>query len=101
MSTRTENLVKNRTDDRVINLRPMEGKNTVSVLGLTDNRLFTGENKLHARKADQGDLWSLSYERGSVPGPLQQQFTTFTKCLKYVEDYFKRRNVEITGVEDV
>lgn len=98
---RAANLVKNRTDDRVIVLKPMEGVNTLNSKGIIDNRLFNGINKLHARKADQGDFWHLQYELGDIPPALKGQFTTFSKCLAYTTDYFKKRNIEVVGVEDV
>ncbi len=101
MADRSQNLIKNRTDDRIIHIKLMEGENMLNGIGLIDNRLFNGGNKLHAKKADQGDMWYLAYEQGRVPGPLQTQFTTFSKCLEHVTKYFKTRNIEVTGVEDV
>jgi hypothetical protein len=84
--------------DRVLELTPVEGKATLSSTGLIDKRLFTGENKLHAIKDSQTCLWSLKYEEGSVPQVLRCQFTSFRMLLKYVENYFEKRNIVVKEV---
>lgn len=87
-----------KSNDRVIVLSPIEGKNTVSNTGLTDNRLFTGDNKLHAILDEQHMLWSLRYEKGITPAPLQQKFTNFRILLEFVKEYYNRRNIAVKEV---
>ena len=88
--------------DRVIILKPMEGKRALSsaATSLPDARLFTGENKLHAIMNPCNGLWSMQYERGVLPGNLTGQFTTFEKLLTHARSYYGRRNVEIVEVID-
>lgn len=91
---------KMRSPDRVLMLRPAEGKTALSSKGMLDNRLFKGENKLHAIMDTQTCLWSLKYEIGGLEAPLKQQWTSFNQLMKYLREYFNRRNVEITEVVD-
>lgn len=99
LSTIIDKESKNNSPDRIIVLCKGPGKNTMTTAGLIDNRLFTGENKLHAIQDITG-LWALSYDAGLVPGPLRQKFTGFNKLYKFIEDYFKRRNIEIKEVHN-
>jgi len=87
-----------RSDDRVIVLAPMPGKSTKSSMGLTDNRLFTGENKLHAIFDGGLRLWHLRYEIGGLPEPLKNRWTRFNDMIKDVTSYFKTRNVQVVKV---
>ena len=97
----TQNAVKNRSTDRKLMLRPIEGKAALkSDLSQTDPRLFTGENCLHAKMKPEG-MWYLQYERGGVAPQLQQHFTSFNRLMTFVTDYFQRRNIEIVEVQDV
>lgn len=91
---------KIRKTDIIIVIQPIEGKNALSNKGLVDNRLFTGENRLHAVMNTQTCLWHLKYDSGIVPPALQQQFTGFTRLLNFVKDYFKKRNIEIKEIID-
>lgn len=80
--------------DRVLLLEPIDGK-PLSSKGLVDPRLFSGENKLHAIRTDNDQLWSFKYESGAVPEPLKQKYTSFGKLLKDAELYFATRNVRV------
>ena len=80
-------------NDRVISLRPMEGKTVRDVSGMTDPRSFTGENKLHALFDENTQLWYLKYDSGALPNPLKQRWTNFTILLKDVKMYFAKRNI--------
>lgn len=80
--------------DRVLLLEPIDGK-PLSSKGVVDPRLFTGENKLHAIRTDNDQLWSFKYEAGAVPEPLKDKFTSFSKLLKHAEVYFSTRNVRV------
>ena len=95
----TDNPDNVRKMDRILILRPADGKAT-STKGAVDHRLFTGTNKLHAVHDEQYNLWHLKYDSGVLPQPLQQQFTSFVKLLAFVIEYYKRRNVEIVEVQD-
>lgn len=85
---------------KVLVLGPVPGKKTKNTLGLVDSRLFTGENNLHAHKDKETCMWYLKYERGIVPEPFKQQFTSLHVLLKFAKDYFIRRDIEIKDVID-
>ena len=91
---------KNRSSDRVLVLKLIDGKKPLDSIGLVDKRLFTGENKLHAIMDTQTCMWTLKYDMGGLPQPLKQRFTTFTKLLEYTRNYWKTRNIEISEVQD-
>lgn len=91
---------KMKSDDRVLVLKPIDGKTALSSTGSVDKRLFNGENKLHAIYNEVKGTWSMHYDVGGLPGGLQHQFTEFSPLLKHARDYFKRRNVEITEVQE-
>lgn len=88
-----------RSNDIIFELKPRDG-GAASTSGLIDKALFTGGNRLHAIMDTQTCLWSLKYESGKVPPVFQQRFTSFSKVHRFVQDYFDRRNVEITNVID-
>ncbi len=90
----------NQSHDIIIELQAIEGKATLDSMGLVDQRLFTGENKLHAKMDTQSCLWHCEYDNGMLPQPLKQRFTSFNRLLNFVGDYFKRRNIEILRVVD-
>lgn len=89
---------KLKSDDRVFTLSVIDEKLPLTYHGMVDKRLFTGENKLHAVKDPQYQLWYLKYEMGAVPEPLKQQFTSFKVLHKFCVEYFKKRNIEIKEV---
>lgn len=86
---------ENKTLDRILILRPIEGKSAKRDTGLTDNTLFTGANRLHAVQNPQNGLWSLKYDSGLIPPALKMQFTNFNILMTYVTEYFKRRNISV------
>jgi hypothetical protein len=93
--------MQERSSDRILVLKPLEGKSTLSSTGLVDRRLFTGEiNNLHAVMDKQTSLWTLKYERGEVPNAFKQKFTSFSRLFSFAEDYFKKRNLEIKEIKD-
>lgn len=91
---------KERRTDRIVYLKPVEGKFSLSSGGVTDQRLFTGENKLHVVKDSRNNLWFFKYDAGGLPEPLRQRFSNFDIALDFARKYFLKRNVEITGIED-
>lgn len=86
------------SDDRIFVLERIPGLHTKATSGLTANDLFTGDNKLHAVRDTKSTLWGLKYEKGILPEPFKQQFTNFNTLLKFVTDYYKRRNVSVKEV---
>jgi len=87
-----------KSDDRILVLRPIEGKIGTTNTGVVDPRLFTGGNRLHALHDTRRRLWSLRYDKGELPQPLKQQWTKFPDLLKYVKAYFRSRNIEIIEI---
>lgn len=92
---------KNKADDRLLELRPADGKIASSTMGNVDTRLFKGGNKLHVKRNRANDLWHFEYENGILPGGLKDKhFTTFKLAKEHAEAYFKNRNIEIVKVVD-
>lgn len=90
-----------RSDDRILVIRPVEGKDPLSSKGLTDKRLWTGENKVHAILDPMTMLWCIRYEIGAPPPAVRDQnFTSFRALMIYIKDYFEKRNLEIVEVID-
>lgn len=89
---------RNRTNDRVIVLKQKEGEKALNSIGMVDKRLFTGDNKLHAILNPETSLWSLRFEKGLLPGGLDQRFTSFSKALVAVREYYAKRNIEVSNV---
>lgn len=98
--TLTQNTDKMKSDDRILILEPMEGRDPRDTRGLIDKRLFQGGNRLHAHKHPETGLWCFKYEIGGVPEALKQQFTSFNMLMKYATGYFETRNIKVTKVED-
>ena len=88
---------KMRSPDRVLVLNVIDPKEKT---GLIDPQVFAGNNPLHAKRDDQAGLWYLQYEKGILPEPLKQKFTSFKALLKYSDDYFKKRDINIKEVKD-
>lgn len=94
-----ENYKYNTSSDIQLVLRPIDGK-PLAGNGLVDKGLFTGENTLHVIMDLATCLWYFKYERGIVPQPLKQRFTSYSKALVFATEYFGRRNIQITEVKD-
>lgn len=95
-----EQKAKERSSDRILVLKPIDGAKPLSSTGLVDTRLFTGENKLHAIMDDTNCMWRLKYDQGGLPPALKQTFTGFSKLIDYTKTYFKKRNIEIVDILD-
>ncbi len=91
---------KEKKSDRVLVLKPMEGKETLTNKGIVDKRLFSGGNNLHAIRDTQTTLWSFKYESGVLPEELKPRFTSFVKLKAHADEYFARRNIVIAEVLD-
>lgn len=87
-----------KSPDRVLVLKPKEGMKPTNTVGVSDPRLFTGDNKLHCIMDDASCLWRFKYDMGIVPEPLKGTFTNFTAAKKFAIGYFDSRNIEITEV---
>jgi len=85
---------------RTFVLKPIEGKGK-NPGGMTDSRLFTGENTLIAFMDPNSSLWALRYSKGILPQPLQQRFTGINKLKEFVTGYFAKRNVIVEEMLDV
>lgn len=100
MSGRETNLTKNMSYDRILKLAPLEGKTPTDVEGKADPRLFTGENKLHARMDPEYGHWYVQYEMGNIPTSMQQRWTSFPRMLLWIEEYYKKRNLRVIEIID-
>lgn len=90
-----------RKSDRVIKLKIIDGEKGLDKNGQVDPRLLNGGgNDLHAVMDPQTCLWTLHFEKGMIPMPLRQQFTSFSMTKKHVEAYYRGRNIEIAEVQD-
>lgn len=88
---------KMRSPDRILVLTIVDPKLPT---GLVDPQAFAGTNPLHAKRDDTYGLWYLQYERGVLPEPLKQKFTSFKALLKHSGEYFAKRNIDIKEVKD-
>ena len=95
---RTQNIIYNLSSDRIIKLEPRSGEQVLNNKGLVDNRLFTGKNNLHLKMDKETSLWYFQYDSGIIPQQLQQRFTSYTKAMSFVEQYFNNRNVDVKEV---
>lgn len=89
-----------KSPDRILVLKAMEGKKPLNTIGVSDPRLFTGENKLHAVMDTNSCLWHLKYDMGIVPEAMKGTFTGFKALKKFADEYYGRRNIEIVEVKD-
>jgi len=91
---------KMRSPDRILVLKPIDGKKPLNTSGVADPRLFNGENKLHAVMDEQSCLWKLKYDMGIVPEAMKGTFTGFKALKKFADEYYGRRNIQIVEVKD-
>lgn len=92
--------MKNKSNERQIVLEKIEGKKTLSSSGIVDTSLLNGTNGLHAVVDTQTMLWGLKQSSGILPPPLKQQFTSFTQLMRFVKEYYLRRNINVAKVID-
>jgi hypothetical protein len=91
---------KSRKTDRVLVIRPIPGRNSKTDKGITDNRLFQGENIVHAVMHPETCLWRIKYEKSMPPPVLNQAFTSFNKLMQFATGYFEKRGLRIESVID-
>lgn len=67
--------------------------------GLIDPGLFQGTNNIHAIMDGTG-LWGFKYDKGVLPEPLRQRFTSINKAINFAKEYLGKRNVDVIEVKD-
>lgn len=90
---------KMKSDDRVLVLQVIPGQKAKTTGGMTDTRLFTGENKLHAKMDTNTCIWRMQYEVGGLPEPLKEQFTSFDRLLNHARKYYNTRGLDIVDIQ--
>lgn len=85
-----------QSGNRLLVMKKIAGESTKDSRGMTDNRLFTGENEVRA--VFEGSLWRIKYSVGDVPPVLKQHFTSFKKLLEFVAPYYRSRGLAIVDV---
>lgn len=91
---------KERSDDRILVLKQIEGEHVTASTGLVDNRLFQGGNRVHGIKDPRDNLWFFKYDAGGLPEPLKQKFTSFLALHKFASNYFAKRGLAVVEVID-
>lgn len=86
-----------RSTDRILVLEKISKDKDTTML---DQRVFTGENNLHAVMDPSTLMWSMKYDRGHVPAPLKAKFTEFRFLKQYADAYFKTKSIVIKEVID-
>lgn len=91
---------KMRKNDRTFVLEPMEGKTPLSSYGKPMAKVFMSPDNFHAIMDSQTCLWHVKLDKGELPLPLKQQFTSFSKLYNFTKDYLGRRNINIKEIKD-
>ena len=92
---------KIHSDNRILIVKPIEGKEVLSSTGLIDSRLFKGGNSIHAIRDPIDGLWFLRYKAPAVlPLQLKQKFTSFLSLKAFADGYFRKRGLQIVEVVD-
>lgn len=91
---------KMRSKDRIFVLSIKDSTKPKGATGMVDTKLFTGDNKLHAKMEPETCFWYMQYEHGIVPQTLRNKYTTFSGLKNHAEAYFKNRNIEIKEILD-
>lgn len=90
-----------RSTNRTLVLKPIEGQRPLATSGLPDPRLFTGEQGVKVMMDPQTCLWQFQYtNKGILPEALKGVFTSFGAAMRHAENYFRKRNVQVTAVRD-
>jgi hypothetical protein len=96
MNTKLAQVPEVQSGNRLLVLKRVEGESIKNSAGITDNRLFTGQNEVRA--VFEGTLWQVKYSIGDVPPVLKQKFTSFKKLLEFVEPYYRKRGLAIVDI---
>lgn len=90
------NDTKNKAHDKVLVLASIDETKTWQV----DRRLVLGGNKLHAILDGETMFWYFKYDDGPIPGGLSHRWTTFKSALQAARNYYAKRNIKITEVQE-
>lgn len=91
---------KERSTDRILIMKVIDGQEAKNSSGMVDKRLFTGGNRLHCVMDEATTFWSFRFDHGLIPPPLRQNYTSFRLALEAAKGYYERRGVEIVEVID-
>jgi len=91
---------KNHAPMRELVLKPGEGKPIPGTMNMIDPGVWKGTNSLKAIQ-DETSLWGFKYDKGLLPEPLKQRFTSITKALSFAKEYFAKRNIDVVEVKDI
>lgn len=91
---------KLKKDDRILEVKTIDGKLPLSSIGKVDKRIFQGGNKLHAFYHPLTGFWKLRYEVGELPQGLQNQWLSFEQLVTDTDRYLRKRNLYIEQVLD-
>lgn len=86
-------------DVRTITFKLIDDKKPRSSTGISDPRLYQGDNKLLATRGEDF-LWYVKYEKGAIPPALNQKWTHYPRMVADIEAYFNTRNIAIKQIED-
>jgi hypothetical protein len=86
-----------RSTDRILVLEKEDPKMSAGIL---DPAVFEGKNNLHLRQDLVTGLWEFKYERGAVPPPLRNPWTSPKFALAHAESYFKTKKIKIKEIKD-
>lgn len=91
---------KEQSTDRVFKLTQRPGTKTLTDTGLVDQRLFKGDNRLHAVMEPASCHWFMRYDKGGLPEPLKGRYTSYPKLVEAAATYFSARGVDIKETFD-
>jgi hypothetical protein len=91
---------KLKKDDRILEVKVLDGEKPLSSIGMVDKRIFQGGNKLHAFYNPMTGFWKLRYEVGVIPGKLMNNWLSFDQLLADTDKYLRSRNMYISEVLD-
>lgn len=81
--------------DNIVVLERIDPK---SDLGLLDPQVFKGGNALHVTLEPLTSLWRFKMERGLVPAPLRDKYTSRNEAIKQATQYFATKSVRIKEI---
>lgn len=91
-------MVNNRSTDKILVLEKEDPK--MKDAGILDPAVFEGKNNLHLTRDLVTGLWWFKYERGAVPPPLRNPWTSPKFALNHAESYFKTKKIKIVEIKD-
>jgi hypothetical protein len=91
---------KNHSPMRELVLKPGEAYLKTGTANLVDPGVWKGTNSLRILQ-DETSLWGFKFEKGLLPDPLKQRFTSVSKAINFAKSYFTKRNIEVIEVKDI